>query len=184
MMVDDTTDPSGAIFATERLVARPWTLADADAAHAIYRHAEVVRFLGGDGQPHRDVTTTRDWLARRVAQYDDASGLGSWAVTERASGTVVGNVLLAPLLDTGEIEVGYEFGPEHWGQGYATEIARGALAHAWSTVKLERVIGIVYRENVASQRVLEKIGMLRSGVFRHQGDELLRYVAVPAGPSS
>lgn len=64
---------------------------------------------------------TRNWLRWRIDQYGDVPGPGSWAVIDRATWLVVGDVLLAPLLDTGEIEVGYEFGLEHRGRGYATE---------------------------------------------------------------
>lgn len=90
---------------------------------------------------------------------------------------------MAPLLDSGEIQVGYEFAPDHWGRGYATEIARSALDHAWDTVGLRRVIGIVYPDNVASRRVLDKGGMVRDGVFTIGPDAFFRYVATPSGSS-
>jgi [ribosomal protein S5]-alanine N-acetyltransferase len=164
------------VFTTPRLVARRWVPSDADAAHEIYRHEAVTRWLGAE--PHADLAATGAALQRRIDAYDRRPGLGSWAVVERAMGRVVGCVQVAPLADTGEIEVGYEFAPASWGQGYATEIARAALSHAWETAGLRQVIAIVYPDNAASRRVIEKIGMVRDGTLTLGRDTFDCYVAV------
>lgn len=169
------------VFTTARLIARHWVFDDIPAAHEISRHAAVTRFLGVE--PHPDADATRSALRRRIDGDVDRPGPGPWAVVERDTGAVVGCVHLAPLLDSGEIEVGYEFAPDHWGHGYATEIARGALDHPWDTVGLRRVIGIVYPDDVASQPVLDKVGMVRDGVFTIGPDAFSRYVATPSGSS-
>lgn len=164
------------VFTTPRLVARRWVPSDAVAAHEIYRHEAVTRWLGA--QPHTDLAATSAALQRRIDAYDRQRGLGSWAVVERATNQVVGCVQVAPLGDTGEIEVGYEFAPASWGRGYATEIALAALTHAWETAGLRRVIAIIYPDNAASRRVIEKIGMVRDGTLTLGADTFDRYVAV------
>ena len=63
--------------------------------------------------------------------------------------------------------VGYNLLPEYWGRGYATEITRALVRHAFETLRVERVEALVQKENAASRRVLEKSGLLLEGVLRH-----------------
>jgi ribosomal-protein-alanine N-acetyltransferase len=58
-------------------------------------------------------------------------------------------------------------------------MARAVLAHGFGTLHLARVIGLTWPENVASQRVLERIGMVREGSGQYYGREMLRYAAAP-----
>jgi ribosomal-protein-alanine N-acetyltransferase len=83
--------------------------------------------------------------------------------------------------DGDDIEIAYRLPVAWWGRGYATEMARAVLAHAFDTLALERVIGLTWPENVASQRVLERIGMRRDGSGQYYGREMFRYVAERSG---
>jgi ribosomal-protein-alanine N-acetyltransferase len=166
------------VFETERLIARQYLPSDADACYRIYRDPEVWRWLGG-GLPHEDIERSRAAIERYRRRYLDTPGYGSWAVVVRDTAQVIGTVLLARLEDGPEIELGYHLGQFAWGHGYATEIARGAIQYGFETLELPQMCGVVFPENLASQRVLEKAGMTYRGMRVTFGFDLMHYTIEP-----
>ena len=162
------------LFETERLLVRHFTVDDASAYLEIYRDPEVWRFLGG-GDPLSSLEQTRDLLERRVARNLERAPYGQWAVVVRDTDLLIGTVLLLPLEDGPEVEVGYHFGQFAWGKGYATEVTRGAIRYGFDVIGLEQICGVVFPENVASQRVLEKAGMTNQGMRLTFGFDLMYY---------
>jgi RimJ/RimL family protein N-acetyltransferase len=153
-------DVPAAIFVTERLLVRPWTVEDAPAAFAIFGDPVVARFAGS---PPESVEVSRARLERWIDHFARRNdGLGFWAVVEQASGAIVGEVNLhpygGPLEDTSEVELGYFFNRAYWGRGYATEAARGALRHGFERLGLPRIWVMARCENAASLRVIAKLG--------------------------
>ena len=159
------------ILETEGLVIRRWTPEDAEAAFAIYGDPEVTRHLGGEG-PETSVEQTRAMLERVIAREARMPGFGFWAVAEKATGRLVGGALLQGVDETPEIEVGYHLGRGDWGKGYATEMARALVRYGFETMGLDRIIGLVFPENHASRRVLEKAGLVYEGRGVYFGHEL------------
>jgi [ribosomal protein S5]-alanine N-acetyltransferase len=99
---------------------------------------------------------------------------GKWMVVLRDHGTSVGWVELAKLSQPrrDDLAIGYEFGPEHWGRGYATEAARCVLDYAFTELEVDRLAAIARPENAASLRVLEKLGFRRVGHRRDEGGKM------------
>lgn len=161
----------GEIFTTERLRARQWSVADAEAAYDLYRRPEVVRYLG-NATPHASVDATRARTETIVASYDD-SGYGFWALDELATGRLVGAVLLKPLPEVEEVEVGWHLHFDVWGCGYATEAATAALQHGFDVQGLSTVYAVVHPENEPSLAVARRLGMRHLGrTDRFYGVEL------------
>jgi RimJ/RimL family protein N-acetyltransferase len=89
------------------------------------------------------------------------------AITRRDGGRLIGNCGIRIKSAEGRIaDLGYELDPEEWGQGFATEAARALLDFGFGVLKLHRIWANCDAENVASARVLEKIGMRREGCLR------------------
>jgi RimJ/RimL family protein N-acetyltransferase len=170
---------------TERLILRPWTPDDAEAAFAIYGDPEVTRYLGGGGKPQESVQSQRETLERIIARHRELGwtdqGFGFWPCIEKATGTMVGAVLLLPLRDgegqpLPETEIGWHFGRFAWGHGYATEAARALMDYGFTRLGLDRIFAVVYPENLASQRVMHRLGMTSKGVTsKYYGLELLLF---------
>jgi RimJ/RimL family protein N-acetyltransferase len=159
------------VFETERLRARRWRPADAEAAYAIYSRPEVTRYLGAEGKPTQSLEQQRANLERIAAQYDERPGFGGWALELRDTAAIVGAVLLKPLPAAEEIEVGWHLAPERWGNGYATEAGAAAIAHGWR-VGLDEIYAIVRPENERSLRVARRLGMTSLGITdRYYGVE-------------
>jgi RimJ/RimL family protein N-acetyltransferase len=57
------------------------------------------------------------------------------------------------------VEIGWRLDPDYWGRGLATEAAAAVLRDGFERLGFSRLISIIYRENVASRRVAEKIGL-------------------------
>jgi ribosomal-protein-alanine N-acetyltransferase len=149
---------------TARLRLRPFREDDLDALAVIRADPEVMRYIGA-GTP-QDRETTRVYIEKNRAWT--ARGLGMSAVEFKGrEGFLLGWCGLAPLEETEEVEVGYGFAREHWSQGLATEAARAALAYGFDALALEKIAAVAYPENLASRRVMEKLGMkyLRPAFF-------------------
>jgi RimJ/RimL family protein N-acetyltransferase len=136
----------------------------------MYSDAEVTHFLLGE--PDTDVETTATRLRSAEQRSARGAGLGFWAIEERDSGRVAGAVILKPLGDTEEIEVGYHLARDSWGKGIATEAAEGALRHGFTTVGLDRIVAVVRPDNPRSLRVIAKLGMRHEGRRHHYGSDL------------
>jgi ribosomal-protein-alanine N-acetyltransferase len=106
-------------------------------------------------------------------------GYGWWAVELKKSGELIGWCGLNHLPDTDEIEVLYLIGEDHWGKGLATEAAFSTVEYAFEVAGLETLVGIVHPENIASRRVLEKIGMTYKGRAKYFGIEVDTFLLEP-----
>jgi len=164
------------VFETERLIARDWSLEDADAAFAIFGDPEVARYLGATGEPVPSLEVMVSSLERRAGLPPDPRGFGNWALELRETGDLVGGVALTPLEGGPDIELSYHLARKHWGNGYATEGARGILTYAFEQLELPVIVGVAYPENTASHRVMERLGMKYLGKRFCYGHELEHYV--------
>jgi ribosomal-protein-alanine N-acetyltransferase len=142
---------------TSRLRLRPFTDTDLAAIHAIYRDPEVMRFVGHGA--HRTIEDT----ANALRVYGDVLarvGFSFLAVVERRGGALIGDGGLHPLGGRGpDVELGYTLARSTWGRGYATELGRALVAHAFEVLGVDRVVAQVEPGNHASRHVLEKLGM-------------------------
>jgi RimJ/RimL family protein N-acetyltransferase len=146
---------------TERLGLRRCTAGDADWFAALYRDENVTRYLGG--------TKTREQsdelLRRRILDYyAQHPGLGIWMTVERATGEPVGFHLLNHIQgETEYIQVGFALLEQAWGRGYGTEMAAAVVRYGFVDRQLPRIVGMADLRNLASQRVLHKVGLRRNG---------------------
>ena len=114
----------------------------------------------------------------RRAKREAELGYAALIVTLKKTGQFIGSGGLQPVKDTPEVEIAYHYLPSAWGRGYATEAARAILEFGFKTIRLEEVVGLVFPENVASSRVLEKAGMWYVGQASYFGiDGLKKYSA-------
>jgi ribosomal-protein-alanine N-acetyltransferase len=170
---------------TPRLRLRPFTLADHDAAHAVYADREVMRYVGHGA--HRSSAETRSAL-RGYADALATRGYGFVAVFERSSGVLIGDAGLHPLGGQGpDVELGYTLARSAWGRGYGTEVARALAEYAFEVLGADRVVAQVEPANEASRHVLEKVGMTERTTRMAHGRPHLLYAVeradyIPAPP--
>lgn len=151
-------------FRTDRLVARDWTTLDAPSAFAIYGKDEVMRWLGP--QPRAVVPSLEQMRVRLDAMAERACAepnYGLWPLELLSSGELIGAVLLQPLPGSERVEIGWHLNPDSWGNGYATEAARGAASLAFGPRGLDRVVAVVDPDNARSLAVCRRLGMVHLG---------------------
>jgi RimJ/RimL family protein N-acetyltransferase len=157
---------------TERLILRPVERTDAEDLHAVYSDPSTFEYLGAE--PSESLEDTLEVIARVEARLRER-GLALAAVVERASGRVIGDCGLQHLENGEQVEVGYRMGREHRGRGFTTEAARAWLTYGLDALGLERIVAVARPENVASTRVMEKIGMTLVGPGHHYGADTVLY---------
>ena len=147
---------------TARLRLREWGNGDRDDFYAIMNTPSVMAHLGG-------VQTPEGWGAayQRIAGFTRDFGHTFWIVEDRTSGEILGFCGLkrvnAPGTHdlTGQMEIGWRLRESAWGKGIAREAAIASLDLAFSRFAAPHVIAITTAGNLASQRLMERLGMAR-----------------------
>ncbi len=92
-----------------------------------------------------------------------------WAIARRSDDLMIGSCALFAYQQVHRrAAIGYALASAHWGHGYAHEALRLALDHAFGMLELHRLEADVDPRNVASTRLLEKLGFVREGVLRER----------------
>ncbi len=143
------------ILETPRLHLRRFEVADAESFYHLNRDPEVMRYTGDVA--FASIAASEAFL-RSYRAYEDG-GFGRMTVVLRNVGDILGWCGLKRHPD-GMVDLGYRFHRKYWGHGYATEAARACLDDGFrNDLNLHEIVGRTARENTASVRVLEKLGM-------------------------
>jgi RimJ/RimL family protein N-acetyltransferase len=153
------------VVETERLLLRPFTTADLRALNAYQSREDVTRYLLWDARTEDQVRAALEKKIAATVIVSDGDFL-ALAAELKETGAVIGDFTLGLLSREHACgELGYIIHPDHQGRGYATEGGRAILSIAFDDLGLHRVIGGIEPRNVASARVLEKLGMRREAHF-------------------
>lgn len=150
---------------TQRLVLREFVAEDWPAVLAYQSDPRYLRYYEWTERTEADVLT---FVQRFVDwQTEEPRIKYQLAITLPEDGRLIGNCGLR-LAEAGAKvgDLGYEIAPIYWGQGYATEAATEMLRFGFGELGLHRIWSHTVGENVASQRVLEKLGMRYEGRLR------------------
>ena len=163
----------GVLLTTARLILRRFTAADADYLFALDNDPAVMRYInGGTPTPRRVIEAE---ILPRFMRYDERyPGYGFWAAEEKAGRAFLGWFSFRPTQDRpGELALGYRFRQAVWGRGYASEGARALIDKGFTEWGVACVVAGTYEENLASRRVMEKVGLTFRRAFRPSAAEIL-----------
>lgn len=166
---------------TERLYLRRMDRTDLEFFIGIHSDADVARYIGA-GNP-RPQSETEQWFRDIQDSYKNAN-LGQLTVIRKSDGVRVGRCGLSdaavektetpgrlrkgwffsahvPIgVDVDHLpELGYTFGRDHWGKGYATEAARSVYEYALTHLSYPAIMSVIHAENKGSRAVVEKFGV-------------------------
>ena len=170
-------------FASERLAMRPHEGADAEALHAGYGDADLMRWWSTP--PHADVAETRSYLVgdddvedgdveegdvKDGDEADEEEGEDVWqGWTVTRDGEPIGTLSAGPR-QAGVFEVGYLLVRRHWGGGYGREMVAGLVAMLFEEPATRRIYADVDPDNTASIALLEGLGFQLEGRLRQSWD--------------
>jgi len=173
-------DGTDVAFETERCLIRDWRSDDVDRVLDIYSRWDVARWLGSAPRVMESLQQAEDAIVHWSGVNDSDDWSGFWAVERKSDGVVAGAVLLVPLPDgDGEVEVGWHFHPDSWGQGLATESARAVVTWGFEH-GLDEILAVVRPGNDPSMAVCRRLGMTHMGsTSAYYGSELELFCLTP-----
>lgn len=147
------------ILETERLILREHRESDL-AAEAAFYESDASRFVGGPQPEHR----TWRMLAMMLGHWA-FRGYGFWALEEKETGTYVGRTGLWFPHGWKEREIGWTLMPAATGNGYATEAALAARAHAYDVLGWDTAISQIDPANEPSKAVARRLGATFESIY-------------------
>lgn len=153
------------VLTTERLRLRWMDARDTDAQFALFADPDVTRYWSGAAWTER--AQAEAFIAGTVADYASGAGV-RFAIelveSDGTSGAMIGNANLHHFVDASRrCEIGYALASSHWSRGYASEALRAVIDYGFSTLDLNRIEADIDPANIASGRVLEKLGFRKEG---------------------
>ncbi len=162
------------LIQTERLLLREITQGDKEDLLSLHSDPEVQKYTGD--AVIASIEEMENAIEERIDHYIQF-GFGRWATFLKEGMQFIGWAGLLYLPEFDEIDLGYRFLPQFWGKGLATEASRAILTYGIETLKLNRIIAIAMKENIASIRVMEKAGMVfyKFAPYEPGGEDLIWY---------
>ncbi len=160
---------------TERLIIRPTMLEDAEFILALFNSPKWLKNIGD-----RNVNTVEaaaEYIRTKMLGQLERLGFSNYTVIRKSDGAKMGICGLYDRDGMEGIDLGFAFLPQFEGKGYAFEAAGVVKEAAFNRFQIEELKAITTKENLASQKLLEKIGMKHTGTMTLPGDdeELLVY---------
>jgi RimJ/RimL family protein N-acetyltransferase len=158
------------IIETNRLYLRELTVADAENSYLLNSDEDVIKYTGD--KTFDSINEAKSFL-ENYNPYQEY-GYGRWAVIAKSNEEFLGwcGLKYSPEID--EVDIGFRFFKKHWNKGYATESAKACLDYGFEKLSLKTIVGRAMEANVASIKVLEKLGMTFVGKFEfHLHDGVL-----------
>jgi ribosomal-protein-alanine N-acetyltransferase len=148
------------------MVAEPITAAHQDDMLRLLTDPLVAATLGGPPSPARVAAM----IAAQSAQFD-RFGYGFWVWRDKAGGDVVarGGIQHTHVGGADEVEVGWAVASSRWREGLATELGAASVREAFEAHGLDDLVAFTLTDNVASRRVMEKLGMAYERDVVHAG---------------
>lgn len=158
------------VLKTKRLIIEPLET-DRDEAFVLQLLNEpgFLENIGDRGV--RDLEGARGYIVNGPLASYETNGFGLWRVAALETGQPLGICGLVRRDGLDHPDIGYAFLSRHWGQGFAEEAARGCIDYGREALGLGTVVAVTTLTNFASMRVLEKVGLRRSGTVRLPGRE-------------
>lgn len=151
---------------TKRLLLRQATQKDAEAIYAVFSDPKVTQFHNLDTFTHIDQAI--EVIERRTKGFESGRGI-RWGIARKQDNRLIGSCGFTWNKDANAAEVGYELASQFWQQGIMSEALRAILQYGFETIKIEYVIAEVMLENVASSKLLQKLGFQRQGILKQHG---------------
>ena len=149
---------------TERLILRPFQLADAAQVQRLAGEKDIASTTLNIPHPYEE-GMAEEWIGQHQERFEKGVSV-VFAIVERSGNDPIGAIGLEINPDHRRAELGYWIGKPYWNQGFCTEAAKAVLIYAFQERDLNRVHAMHLTRNPASGEVMRKIGMVQEGTLR------------------
>ncbi len=154
---------------TERLTIREFTSADANFILRLVNQPSWLRFIGDRGV--HSLEEARKYIQEGPVSSYKRNGFGLYLVELQESQVPLGMCGLIKRDSLPDVDLGFAFMPEFWGQGFAREAAAAVLAEGTNSLGLKRILAITSQDNHSSIKLLEKLGFRFERMVRMPDEE-------------
>ena len=141
---------------TRRLQLRKPRESDLEDLAMIYQDPKVMQYRANPNPISKSETQQK--LQQLIHHWNEYN-FGRWAIVEKTTGKFIGHAGLEVVSVLNEIEINYLLAQAQWNQGFATEAGIAIAAFAFTKLELSRLVALANPDNLASRRVMEKLGM-------------------------
>ncbi|MDJ0515958.1 MAG: GNAT family protein [Trichodesmium sp. MO_231.B1] len=149
---------------TERILLRKMSLKDAKDMFEYAQDSQVSKYTGW--YTHNSIQDTKLFLQYTINNYKN-NEVSNWGIVHKAEQKLIGTAgFIDWNLEDARAEIGYTLSRKYWGKGYMTEVVNAIIYFGFRTMILNRIEARCVIENIASARVMEKVGMKYEGILR------------------
>ena len=159
------------ILETERTYLREFAPEDAIHLFQMNSDLEVLTFTGD--VPFKNIAEAQSFINRYEAYKK--TGFGRYAVIRKSDDEFLGWCGLKLHRERSVVDVGYRFYKCYWNQGYATESTKAVITYAFEHLKLPTLVAHVHKDNLSSQRVLDKCNLIKDSNIKYDDQPSLLY---------
>ncbi len=159
------------LIETNRLILRNLELSDVQGIFELDSDPDVHKYLGNN--PIKTLKEAEGIVTYIRNQYTQ-HGIGRWAVIDKLTNEFIGwsglKYETQVKKDEPYFDIGYRLKKKFWGKGIATESAKLALAYGFEELKLKEISGAADVQNIASNKILQKIGLKYANRFNYDNE--------------
>ncbi|REC59176.1 N-acetyltransferase [Chryseobacterium pennae] len=159
------------ILETDRLLLRELTIEDAYHFYELNVNPNVIQYTGDS--PFENAEEALVFL-QNYKDYRE-NGYGRWAVIDKSNTEFLGWCGLKYDISKDETDIGFRFFERNWNSGLATESAAACLKYGFDQLHLKKIVGRAMSENIASIKVLQKLGLSFDKEFDFDGHKGVIY---------
>jgi len=149
---------------TERIILRKMSLNDAKDMFEYAQDPTISKYTGW--YPHNSIQDSKLFLRYTINSYKN-NQVSNWGIVHKADQKFIGTAgFIDWNIEHARAEIGYTLSRKYWGKGYMTEVVNAIIYFGFRTMILNRIEARCIIENIASARVMEKVGMKYEGVLR------------------
>ncbi len=155
---------------TERLVLRPMSVADAPFILELYNSPKFIEFIGD--RKLRTLEDAENYIQEKFFPQIERLGYGNYLIVRKSDNAKIGSVGIFERDGLDVHDIGFSFLDEFQGKGYGFEAASKLLEKAFSDFGITKVSAITVTENIASRKLIEKLGLKYVKMVQLPGDDV------------
>ena len=160
---------------TERLFLKPVLIGDAPFILKLYNSPTFMQFIGD--RKLRTLEDAENYITQKFHPQLERLGYGNYLIVRKSNQEKIGAVGIFQREGLEVNDIGFSFLDEFQGKGYGFEAASKLLEVAFSDFNLKKIAALTSKENIASQKLIEKLGLkfMKMAKILHDEKELLYY---------